>query len=1061
MSIFATLRQRFAPKRLDLQIAFAGSVLIVISAIVLSLDSAREHVEDAQHDIREQTHVMAENIAAAAEPYLLTHDLAAIELLLMRYARYPDIVEAQVVGADGKSYSRIGRAEGGAPTPRYGIEKTALPAARSTTTQLTQNRLTLWHPIRQRTPVGWVRLSRDLSTVQTRYREIWVRNLINAGLVLLFGIPALLFLMRRPLQAIRAATRFANNLGVGGTGRLQTGAATHEVQQLTDALNTALTRFYRQSIEVERSRAGLLRAQRVADMASFDWHATSGEMMWSPQMYPLLGQHNDRAPSLSALLERVHPDDRVDVEHTLRRAQEQYSHYDIKHRIVAPNGKVRVVRSVGEPTTGANGGDCAISGVMLDVTAYEDAMRELRSSEARFRQIIEQATDAIFLHDFDGHIIDANQSACRSLGYEREQLLSTGMDAIELTYHHQDLPGKWRAMRRGSPITIDGVQKRKDGSTFPVELRLGLFETDACPLVLMLSRDVSERKLAQARMQQLATAMEQTNDLVMITDPRGVIEYVNAAFESCTGYARDDVIGQTPRVLRSGRQTALFYDGVWKTILRGDSFQDLFINRKRDGELYYESKTITPLRSETGAISYFLSTGKDVTEQLSTENRLQFLANHDLVTKLPNQPHFMRHVDSVLAHARRHKERAAVIGLHVHRLAPLKEALGYDSYNKLLLQVTERLRELLHPDDMLACFGGDEFFICLANERTSSTESVLCERLINAFVSPLNVQGRDIYLATSLGASIYPQHGTQTSKLLRRAQAALRESSAKGGGSCQKYVIGLGQRSVTRLTLEARLHKALEHDEFKLQYQPQLDLRTGRIVGVEALLRLADSGDRPLYPTEFIPILEETGLIVPVGAWVTRTACRQLRDWRAAGLPPLHMAVNLSLRQFGQSDLVTSTLHALEEFDIAPEQFEYEITESMIMTDTEQASATLLALKATGVRIAMDDFGTGYSSLSCINRLPIDIIKIDRSFVENVIEDVEHAAVARAIIALAHSLGLKVVAEGAETEQQMRWLGAQQCDYVQGYYVARPQDAADIPAILRHWEWREISVNRA
>ena len=548
-------------------------------------------------------------------------------------------------------------------------------------------------------------------------------------------------------------------------------------------------------------------------------------------------------------------------------------------------------------------------------------------------------------------------------------------------------------------------------------------------------RDLSRRKAAEAEYAKLASAVAQTADSVVITDTSGVIEYVNPAFERVTGYSRAAVIGQTPRILRSGKHSRPFYERLWRTILAGEVFRDIFINRRRDGSLFYEEKTITPMRDErTGELTHFISTGKDITERVQMEQRLHYLAHHDALTDLPNRVMFM--------------ER---LFLDLDRFKQINDTLGHEAGDRLLQQVARRFRSVLRQGDTVARLGGDEFALLLEDLREADEALPVIDKLMSAFVEPFEIEGHEYFLTVSIGTALYPQDGAISETLLANADVAMYRAKEEGRNKYRFYTADMNARALERLALENRLRRALEQDAFVLHYQPKIDLESGRVSGFEALLRWQDAELGLVSPADFIPLLEETGLIVAVGRWVLRTACAQLRAWEAAGFQGLHVAVNLSAVQLARDDVPARVAEALAGTGLAAERLELEVTESVIMSDLEGTGATLRRLRDLGVRLAIDDFGVGYSSLAYLKRFDIDSLKIDRSFVRDIASDEDDAAIVAAVVAMGRRLRLRVVAEGVETREQLCYLQGEGCREVQGFLFARPLPAEAVPGWLAAW----------
>lgn len=440
---------------------------------------------------------------------------------------------------------------------------------------------------------------------------------------------------------------------------------------------------------------------------------------------------------------------------------------------------------------------------------------------------------------------------------------------------------------------------------------------------------------------------------------------------------------------------------------------------------------------------------QDVTERKQSETRLVYLATHDALTHLPNRNLLHDRMDQAIARAQHTERTTAALLLDFDRFKNINDSLGHDIGDKVIMQIALRLQDNVRDGDTVARLGGDEFVIALKDLAHEDDIVEIAQKILNAVTQPLLIDGHELVLTTSIGISIYPQNGDNAKELLKNADAAMYRAKDAGGNAFRFYAQEMNLRALARLEMESNLRRALERNEFLLHYQPQVDLVSGKMIGMEALLRWQPPGQKLISPLEFIPLAEETGLIVPIGEWVLRTACVQNMAWRKAGLPPVTMAVNLSACQFSKQDLVAMVTRTLHETGADPQWLELEITESMLMENPEEAAATLRELSATGIRLSVDDFGTGYSSLGYLKRFPIHTLKIDRSFVNDITTDADDAAITRAVISLAHNLKLKVLAEGVETLAQLEFLRAYGCGKMQGYYFSRPLPAAEIEKLLR------------
>ena len=547
-----------------------------------------------------------------------------------------------------------------------------------------------------------------------------------------------------------------------------------------------------------------------------------------------------------------------------------------------------------------------------------------------------------------------------------------------------------------------------------------------------------EGERRQVRM--LAQAIVQTGDSVMIADAGGTIEYVNPAFEQITGYSRAEAIGRRTSLLKSGVHSTQFFVDLWRTIRDGRVFRAVFTNRRKDGRLFHEEKTISPIRDANGRISHFVSTAKDVTARVLAEERLAHMANYDVLTQLPNRSLFADRLRQAILRAQRDGREVALLFIDLDKFKIVNDSLGHGTGDRLLVMVGERLKACLRQQDTVARLGGDEFTLIL--EEVDDTGGVLkiVDKLLAAFDQPFVCEGGTFFLGMSIGIARYPHDGQDQETLLKHADIAMYKAKALGGKTHAFFDSRMSGTMVEDLSLETALHGALERGEFRVVYQPVVAARGRRVVGYEALMRWERPGHGMVMPGRFIPLLESNGLIVPATLWLMREAMRRLRD--APGQPRL--AVNISGRHFRHPRFLDDVTGIIVETGFNPRQLVVEITESVLIENTALAIAHLDALRAMGVYLAVDDFGTGYSSLSYLRRFALTTLKIDRSFVAEVETSGDARAIAHAVVDLANGLGLDVVAEGIETEGQQAILATMGCHMMQGYLFGRPEswDAA-------------------
>jgi diguanylate cyclase (GGDEF)-like protein/PAS domain S-box-containing protein len=571
-----------------------------------------------------------------------------------------------------------------------------------------------------------------------------------------------------------------------------------------------------------------------------------------------------------------------------------------------------------------------------------------------------------------------------------------------------------------------------------------------------LEKERDKLRQAQEELQKNAESLrlagkvfENSTEGIIITDTKAKILQVNRAFTTITGYSETEAIGKTPRLLRSDRHDAAFYQTMWASLIEFGYWQGEIWNRRKNAEVYPEWLSIIAIRDEQGETINYLSVFADLTEKKLAEAHAHHLAHYDPLTELPNRLLLEDRLKQALTTAQHNNWLVAVLYLDLDRFKTINDTLGHPFGDKLLQAVAERLAGSIRDSDTIARFSGDEFTIVLSNVGSQHNTELIAKKVLDALADPFNLEQQEVFITPSIGIAFFPLDADNKDDMIRCADAAMSHAKARGGNNFHFYSADMNVATSQRLTMETQLRKALERNEFVLHYQPQVSLHSGQIIGMEALVRWQHPERGLVAPGEFIPLLEETGLIVPVGEWVLRTACAQNSAWLAAGLPPLRVAVNLSAHQFRQSGLAAIVGKALQDAGLAPDHLELEITESIMIQDLQTTITTLHQLHALGIQISIDDFGTGYSSLSYLKRLPISKIKIDQSFIRDICNDTDDGAIAHAVISLGHSLKMQVIAEGVETLEQLEHLRAQGCDEIQGYYFSRPLPAEAFFQLLR------------
>jgi len=595
----------------------------------------------------------------------------------------------------------------------------------------------------------------------------------------------------------------------------------------------------------------------------------------------------------------------------------------------------------------------------------------------------------------------------------------------------------------GETHAVIGLHAQYD-NTFDNEFQQLMSDfAEGLRLICQIAEDQNLMRLHRA-------AVEKTANAIMITDHYGTIEWVNDAFSKQTLFHAEEVIGKKPNILSSNTEESMDHlESMWATIRAGKVWTGEIVNRRKDGGFISVYQTITPLRDDLGDISHFVSVSEDVTERKENEKRIAFMATHDDLTSLPNRSLLNDRLQHAIAHAKRHQSRMAVLFIDIDHFKYINDSLGHQIGDDLLKILSVRLTSVLREEDTIARFGGDEFVIVLPEvSKNSDTNDIACN-LLNSIKQPYFIGDHELMITGSIGISIYPNDADNADDLIQHADSAMYIAKEHGRNNCQFYTPEINEKITRRLLLEKALRKAVELDQFILHYQAKVDLTTNKITGMEALIRWEQPKIGLVSPMEFIPLAEETGVILEIGKWVMLTACQQMKEWEEDYPELVNMSINVSARQFRQKDFMKQVESVLAESQVTVDKIEFELTESVVMEDVDAAILTMDKLKQLGITLSIDDFGTGYSSLSYLQRFPVDVLKIDRSFVSGITPEKHDSAIIRSVLALAENFNLRVVAEGIEEEYQQEALKKLGCHYGQGYYFSRPVEAAKMGEQLK------------
>ncbi|MDR6765500.1 diguanylate cyclase (GGDEF)-like protein/PAS domain S-box-containing protein [Acidovorax delafieldii] len=677
-------------------------------------------------------------------------------------------------------------------------------------------------------------------------------------------------------------------------------------------------------------------------------------------------------------------------------------------------------------------------------------------------QIVRHAPAGFARVALDGRFLWANTRLCDLLGAEPVQTLSLNFRDVMIAQDPDWAASQLERLLAGEIDHYVGERhclRLDNGRRVPVLCTVTLAPEvgDEPAHLVCVVQDLDEIKAARAALQRsearqrlAATVVDNTMEGVVVTDAHSRILSVNAAFTRLLGYTEEELLGKTPRVFKSGRHDKAFYEAMWSALTETGYWQGEIWNRRKNGEIFPEHMSLSAVRDPAGEITHYVCMFTDISEEKAQQRQLEYLAHNDPLTGLSNRTWFGHQLELAVQEAQGSGEHIAVLLLNLDRFKDVNDSYGHATGDEVLKHIARQVQSALRPGDVLGRMAGDELAVVARNLRHADGAAAVARHLIRAVAEPWrSPDGLEVVAGVSVGICMFPEHAGTTELLLQGAHAAVYGAKARGRGAWCFFHEAMTQAARERLELESRLRLALAQGHLQMYYQPQIDIATGRIQGAEALVRWNDPQEGLISPARFIPVAETSGVIGPLGEWVVREVCRQGQQWREAGLPPLNLALNVSPRQFHLTDLAGCTAAALQASGFPAALLELEITESALAERTEEARQVLVRLRELGVRIAVDDFGTGYSSLAQLKRFPIDVLKIDQGFIRDIPQSEDDMAISAAIIAMGHSMGLSVLAEGVETEGQLAFLRERGCDSYQGYLCSRPVPADEFVALLR------------
>ncbi|WP_232511726.1 bifunctional diguanylate cyclase/phosphodiesterase [Herbaspirillum sp. meg3] len=666
-----------------------------------------------------------------------------------------------------------------------------------------------------------------------------------------------------------------------------------------------------------------------------------------------------------------------------------------------------------------------------------------------FRYVADQSLVGVYMLRSDGAVLHANDKMANMLGYD------SAADVIGLHIANLTAPEDLALLEENLQARLSGAEEHvrythrilsRDGTRRWVEVHGSVCQYDGGTALVEMALDVNQKVQSEWQSRLADRVFESTSEGILITDAEFRILAVNPAFTRITGYHPEEAMDKRSRMMTGPGAQAEINRGMLQRLASDGHWQGEMKDRRKDGSWYPAWLSISAIRDNQGGITNYVGVFTDNTIRKEAENKLAFLADHDSLTGLLNRSSLMRIFAQQIEAAQTSGETLVLFFIDLDRFKTVNDTLGHHAGDQLLVAAAERLREQLRPDDVLARFGGDEFVVILGDSPPQEMISAIAQRLINSILRPFVINGHEMFISASIGSAAYPEHGEDAIAILKNADIAMYHAKERGKNAFQLFNKEMSNHALEQMLLENSLRHAIERKEFELYYQPQFSAVDGAICGAEALIRWRHPTRGLVAPGMFITLAEQTGLIVPLGAWVLREACRQGKVWLDRGYQFGRIAVNLSPRQFSSDDLLSTIDNALGQSGLPSAMLELEITEGAIMQNPQEAVVLLKRMRQLGVTISVDDFGTGYSSLASLKQYPLDTLKIDRSFVKGIPADADDVAITEAIIAVAHKLHLQVVAEGVESQEQHDFLRAAGCDIVQGYLHSKPLSAGEIEA---------------
>src|SRR5450830_1269249 len=901
--------------------------------------------------------------------------------------------------------------------------------------------------------IGHVVVEMDDARSQQELREKQISYIFVLGAQLAVSMALIvLFLNRRLLKPLRRLMRFSDRLSHGDFDtRLESGS-NDELGRLTDQLERMRAAIRQLFEDVGQREERFRTIVTQVPGAVFRFRPDGPIDFVSDAIEDISGYSAAQfmRSTTHSWTNLIAPEDRKKQRRVIAQAIRDGQSYEIEYRILDAAGAERWVQENGQPQPSDGERDAPwVDGIISDISQRKHNEMRIEALLAEQSAILDNVMFGVM---FVRHrrIVSLNRRCEELFGYASGEMAGCSTAIVFPTPYEFEVAGErqYRILAQGGDFSEERHYQRRDGSHFWAMV-------SGCALdphrpnegSIWVYADITARKEAEEKLRLSATVLEHIADGVMVVDGTGLIVAVNPAFTQITGYAEAEALGQPSSLTRSERHDEVFYQALWSELAACGFWRGEIWNRRKNGEIYLEWLTISAVRDTNAVTTHYVGVFSDITLVKQAQEKLDHLAHHDPLTALPNRLLFHDRLHHALQRAARDQEQLAILFIDLDRFKNVNDTLGHHIGDELLQKVACQLSARLREGDTLARLGGDEFIVLLERIDGQYGATQVAEKLMTVFEQPFMVAGHELFVTCSVGISLYPDDALDLNMLIRNADVAMYQAKARGRNGYRFYAPSMTGEGVERLRLETFLRRSIEKNEIFLNYQPQVEIDTGRLVGVEALVRWNHPELGLVPPVRFIPLAEDSGFINQLGKWVLDEACRQMMRWQAQGLRVPKMAVNLSVKQFERGSIAGMVADILKETGLEPQRLQLEVTESVIM-NTGDALGFINDLHAIGVGLAIDDFGTGYSSLAYLKQLPVQTLKIDRSFIKDISTDVNDEAIAIAIIQLGKSMHLSVIAEGVETEEQAAFLLRHGCKLAQGYLYSRPVLAQDM---LERW----------